>query len=94
MECLLTKTEAPFAAHIKRHVPSLLVSTVGCIPLDAQPFHNKSIDIFETDVLFFGQTNLRDLDFPLLAAEEPDCAAPPLLQFRSLVWKLRSPDRN
>lgn len=75
----LTLAEVPFANHIKRNVPGLLVGAVGCIT-DAHQA-NEILEKGQADVVFFARTVLNHIDFPLQAAKVLGVAVQPLDQF-------------
>jgi 2,4-dienoyl-CoA reductase-like NADH-dependent reductase (Old Yellow Enzyme family) len=76
---LTHSVEVPFAKHIKEHVPNILVGTVGIIT-DA----HQAEDILirnEADVVFCARQVLRDIDWPLEAAQELGAAVAPAVQY-------------
>jgi 2,4-dienoyl-CoA reductase-like NADH-dependent reductase (Old Yellow Enzyme family) len=77
----LTGSEVPFAKHIKQNVPNLLVSTTG--NLNTAQDCNGVIEDGEADVVFLSREVVRNIDFPLKAAEELGVAVAPALQYTS-----------
>lgn len=77
-------TEVPFAAHVKKHVPNLLIGAVGLIttPAEAEGILQNG----EADVVLFARQILRDIDFPLEAALELGVAAAPAVQYERYVY--------
>ena len=75
----LTRLELPFAEHIKKHVPGLLVGAVGIITEPVQA--NDIIENDQADVVLFARQTLREIDFPLKAAEELGAAVSPAVQY-------------
>lgn len=73
------KYQVPFAAHVKKHVPNLLIGAVGLIttPQEAEGVLQNG----EADVVFFARQILRDIDFPLEAAQELGVAVAPAVQY-------------
>ncbi|CAD6585588.1 MAG: hypothetical protein TREMPRED_004180 [Tremellales sp. Tagirdzhanova-0007] len=71
--------QVPFASHIKQHVRDTIVGTVGIITDPVQA--NDILQNDEADVVFCGRQVLRDLDFPLRAAQELGCAVAPAVQY-------------
>lgn len=73
------KYQTPFAAHIKKHVPNLLIGAVGIItePHEA----NEILEDGEADVIFMARQVLRDIDFPLQAAQDLGVAVAPAAQY-------------
>ena len=71
--------EVPFAEHIKRQTQGILVGAVGIItdPLQA----NDIIETNQADVVFLARQVLRDIDFPLRAAQELGVAVAPAVQY-------------
>lgn len=69
----------PFAAHVKKHVPDLLIGAVGLIttPQEAEGVLQDG----EADVVLFAREILRDVDFPLKAAQELDVAVGTSVQY-------------
>lgn len=72
-------TEVPFAAHIKKNVPNVLVGAVGLITDPVQA--NDIIENGEADVVFFAREVLRHIDFPLEAAQTLGAAVSPMVQY-------------
>ncbi len=72
-------SEVPFAEHIKKRVSNILVGTVGIItdPIQA----NDIIENDQADVVLLARQVLRDIDFPLRAAQELACAVAPAVQY-------------
>jgi tRNA-dihydrouridine synthase len=72
-------TEVPLAEHIKQNVPNLLVGAVGIItdPIQSEEILQKS----QADVIFMARQVLRDVDFPLRAAQELGAAIQPIVQY-------------
>lgn len=71
--------EVPFAAHIKKHVKNILVGAVGLVTEAKQA--NDIVENGEADVVFFAREVLRNIDFPLQAAQELGAAVSPMLQY-------------
>ena len=71
--------EVPFAAHVRKNVPGLLVSAVGIITESAQA--NDIIEDGEADVIMIARELLRHIDFPLQAALELGAAVQPAVQY-------------
>jgi hypothetical protein len=69
-------TEVSFAEHIKKAVPDFLIGAVGII---TEP--EQANDILENDITLFARQVLRDIDFPLRAAQELGVAVNPSLQY-------------
>lgn len=78
---IVDTAEVPFAAHVKKNVPNLLVGAVGLItdPQEA----NDIIENGEADVVFFARQLLRDIDFPLEAAQALGVAVAPAAQYQA-----------
>jgi 2,4-dienoyl-CoA reductase-like NADH-dependent reductase (Old Yellow Enzyme family) len=76
---LILDAEVPFAAHIKRHVPDLFVGTVG--NLTGAEECNSIIEGDEADVVFLARQALRDIEFPLHAAQDLGVAVAPAVQY-------------
>lgn len=68
-----------FAEHIKKNVPGLLVGAVGLVTDSKQA--NDIVESGKADVVLFGREVLRNIDFPLKAAEELGVAANPAGQY-------------
>lgn len=83
--------QVPFAAHIKKNVPGLLVGAVGLIttPELAEEILKKD----QADVVFFGREILRNIDYPLKAAEALGVAAKPAGQYAT-AWLGMTRKRN
>jgi tRNA-dihydrouridine synthase len=73
------ETEVPFAEHIKKNVPDFLIGAVGIITEPEQA--NDILEDGQADVAFFARQVLRDIDFPLRAAQELGVAVNPSLQY-------------
>lgn len=71
--------EVPFAAEIKKNVPGLLIGAVGIITEAKEA--NDIIENGEADVTFFARELLRNIDFPLKAAQELGVAVAPAVQY-------------
>ena len=71
--------ELPFATHIKKHIKNIIVGTVGLITDATQA--NDIIEDGKADVVFMAREVLRNIDFPLRAAEELGCAVAPAVQY-------------
>ena len=69
----------PFAAHIKKNVPGILIGAVGLITEPEQA--NDIIENGDADVVYFARQVLRDIDFPLQAAEALGAAVSPAVQY-------------
>lgn len=75
----LKKTELPFAAHLKKTYPDLLIGSVGIIT-DAEQA-NDILEQGKADVILIGRQLLRNLDWPLDAAVELGVAVAPAVQY-------------
>lgn len=73
------KTELPFAAHLKKTYPNLLIGSVGIIT-DAKQA-NDILEQGKADVILIGRQLLRNLDWPLDAAVELGVAVAPAVQY-------------
>jgi tRNA-dihydrouridine synthase len=76
---MLTKSEVSFAEHIKKAVPNLLIGAVGIITEPEQA--NDILENDQADITLFARQILRDVDFPLRAAQELGVAVNPSLQY-------------
>lgn len=76
-------TEVPFAAHVKKNVPNLLVGAVGLVTTSQEA--EGILQDGEADVVLFARQILRDIDFPLEAALELGVAAAPAVQYERSV---------
>lgn len=81
--------QVPFAAHIKKNVPGLLVGAVGLLT-DAKGA-NDIIAKGEADICFFGREVLRDIDFPLDAAQTLGVAVAPAPQYERAWTRMLKP---
>lgn len=72
--------QAPFAAHIKKHVPGLYVGAVGII--NTPELANAIVEKGEADFISLGREILRNVDFPLHAAVELGLSPNPAEQYR------------
>lgn len=68
-----------FAEHIKKNVPGLLIGAVGLINTPEQA--NHIVESGQADVALFGREVLRNIDFPLKAAEALGVSANPAGQY-------------
>jgi tRNA-dihydrouridine synthase len=76
---LISHAEVHFASHIKKHVKNILVGTVGIITEAHQ-----AEDILlrgDADVVLLARQVLRDIDWPLEAAQELGAAVAPAVQY-------------
>ena len=71
--------QLPFAAHIKKNVPELLIGTVGIITDAFQA--EQILQDGKADVVFFAREVIRNVDFPLQAAQDLGAAVQPLMQY-------------
>jgi len=71
--------QTPFAEHIKKAVPNVLISTVGLITGGKQA--EQLLQDGKADVVFLAKELLRNVDFPLKAAEELGVAVKPANQY-------------
>ncbi|RXK36413.1 oxidoreductase [Tremella mesenterica] len=71
--------QLPFAEHIKKNVKNILVGAVGIITEPEQA--EEILENNQADVVLFARQVLRDIDFPLKAAQELGAAISPALQF-------------
>ena len=71
--------DVPFAKHIKERVKNILVGTVGLITDPVQA--NDILERGDADVVLMARQVLRDVDFPLRAAQELGCAVSPMVQY-------------
>lgn len=78
-----------FAEHIKKNVPNLLIAAVGLIT-DAKQA-NEIIESGKADVVLFGREILRDIDFPLKAAETLGVAVNPAGQYERAWSRMLQP---
>lgn len=81
--------QVPFAAHIKKNVPGLLIGAVGLITSPGQAEEILQQD--KADILFFARELLRDIDFPLKAAEELGAAVQPAVQYARAWTRMVKP---
>ncbi|OWZ58869.1 oxidoreductase [Cryptococcus neoformans c8] len=71
--------QLPFAAHLKKTYPNLLIGSVGIIT-DAKQA-NDILEQGKADVILIGRQLLRNLDWPLGAAVELGVAVAPAVQY-------------
>ncbi|AAW40788.1 oxidoreductase, putative [Cryptococcus deneoformans JEC21] len=71
--------QLPFAAHLKKTYPDLLIGSVGIIT-DAEQA-NDILEQGKADVILIGRQLLRNLDWPLDAAVELGVAVAPAVQY-------------
>jgi 2,4-dienoyl-CoA reductase-like NADH-dependent reductase (Old Yellow Enzyme family) len=69
----------PFAEHIKKNVPGILIGAVGLITEPEQA--NDILEKGEADVVYFARQVLRNIDFPLQTAEALGVAVSPAVQY-------------
>jgi tRNA-dihydrouridine synthase len=85
--------EVQFAEHIKKAVPDFLIGAVGIITEPEQA--NDILENGQADIAFFARQVLRDIDFPLRAAQELGVAVNPSLQYGAAWSRMlvpRKPD--
>jgi len=75
--------QVPFADHLRKHTKNIMVGTVGIItdPIQA----NDIIEHNQADVVLCARQVLRDIDFPLRAAQELGVAVAPAVQYERYV---------
>ncbi|WVQ72405.1 hypothetical protein IAR50_001957 [Cryptococcus sp. DSM 104548] len=78
--------QLPFAEHLKKAYPDLLIGTVGAITEAKQA--NDILEAGQSDVIFIGRQLLRDLDWPLEAALELGAAVAPAVQYERAWTRL------
>ncbi|ORY34039.1 hypothetical protein BCR39DRAFT_518221 [Naematelia encephala] len=71
--------QLPFAEHLKKHVPNVLIGAVGIITEPTQA--NDILEQGKADVVLLARQILRDIDFPLEAALELGAAVAPAVQY-------------
>lgn len=71
--------QVPYAEHVKKNVPGLLVGAVGLITDSEQA--ETILATGQADVVLFGREVLRGVDFPLDAAVKLGVAAAPAVQY-------------
>ncbi|EJU00844.1 NADH:flavin oxidoreductase/NADH oxidase [Dacryopinax primogenitus] len=71
--------QKPGAAHIRKEVPEVLVAAVGQITSAVQA--EGYLEEGSADVIFFARQILRNIDFPLRAAQELLIAVKPMSQY-------------
>ena len=76
---LTSFTEVHFADHIRKEVPGLIIGTVGIITEAVQA--NDIIEEGRADVVLMARQVLRNIDFPLEAAETLGVAVAPSVQY-------------
>ncbi|KAF8738341.1 NADH flavin oxidoreductase, partial [Rhizoctonia solani] len=76
--------QVPFAARIKKELPDLLVAAVGLV---TQPHQAEEIlQQGKADAVLFGRELLRNIDFPLKAAQALGVVVKPAIQYE-LGWR-------
>ncbi|ODO09745.1 hypothetical protein I350_01962 [Cryptococcus amylolentus CBS 6273] len=78
--------QLPFAEHLKKTYPDLLIGTVGAITEAKQA--NDILEEGKADIIFIGRQLLRDLDWPLEAALELGAAVAPAIQYERAWTRL------
>jgi 2,4-dienoyl-CoA reductase-like NADH-dependent reductase (Old Yellow Enzyme family) len=97
--------QVPFAAHIKKEVPGLTVSTqppsiasfltppkVGAVGLITESVQaNEILESNEADVILLARELLRNVDFPLEVAEKLEIAVQPAVQYARAWTRMLKP---
>jgi 2,4-dienoyl-CoA reductase-like NADH-dependent reductase (Old Yellow Enzyme family) len=86
---VFTGYQVSLAAHIKKHVPGLLIGVVSLLT-DAHQVE-EILQKGEADVVLFGREILRNIDFPLKAAEALKIAVSPAPQYNFAWGPMLSP---
>lgn len=81
--------QVDFAEHIKKNVPGLLIGAVGLITNAKQA--EEILEKGQADVVLFGREILRNIDFPLTAAQELGVAANPAGQYERAWSRMLAP---
>ena len=86
------RAEVQFAEHIKKAVPDFLIGAVGIITEPEQA--NDILENGQADIAFFARQVLRDIDFPLRAAQELGVAVNPSLQYGAAWSRMLVPRKT
>jgi 2,4-dienoyl-CoA reductase-like NADH-dependent reductase (Old Yellow Enzyme family) len=81
--------QVDFAAHIKKNVPGLLIGAVGLLT-DAQQ-SEEILEKGDADVVLYGREVLRNIDFPMKAAEQLEYAVYTAPQYERAWGRMTRP---